>query len=428
MDPRRSLRALFRVGIAAALLAPPAATQVRPSRPVVLPDQELNSSQLQSLTRQLQNRAVTRQDTALLRTLNSRMTAVEFARLAQGWSLEDSAVSTSFADTLVRAETSAGPTPVPEAEGPVYVLPETQVQAVAGRGTRSLQVYLQAHQLEWDPDSAAFIGRVHAWTQDPLSPEDPGRLARPIGLQVMAAVDRVIPDPASLDRIGIPVTTIEIRDADALDSVPILVVTETKPEGYRLTLPVRPALLVEPASRRLQGWGVEAVPVNVTVLGSGTVQATEVDLLTEEGSVSPGTDTVSSARPARFLLRSGGPGRSRLSVSTTRYGSATTEVEYTLPVRFFLAAIIGGLIGMFLAGGEPGGSMVDRLRTVLKGVLAGIVAAGAYLVLGTNVLPIELPSQRVFNEGLVFLVATFGALAWSRGALLFQGWGRKAEA
>jgi len=170
------------------------------------------------------------------------------------------------------------------------------------------------------------------------------------------------------------------------------------------------------------------VPVNVTVRGSAGVSGVAVDLLADGGSVTPATDTASSDGPARFELRSGAPGNARLSVNTTRFGAAETAVTYTFPVRFFLAAIVGGLIGMFLAGSEPGGSVVDRLRTILKGVLAGIVVAGAYLVLGMNVLPVELPTQRVFNEGLVFLVATFGALAWSRGALLFQGWGKKAAA
>ena len=431
MDPRLSIRALTGLLLALASTMDGAAAQIRPNRPQIqLPAQEvaLSPVQLQALSRQLDTRSVTLADTALLRTLQTRMSSLQFAELAQGWSLADAAVSSSFADTLVRADGAARPAQVPEADGPVYVLPETRVQDMAGRGTRSLEVFLQAHGLEWDADSAAFVGRLHAWTQDPLSPEAPGELARPIGLQVMAAVDRVTPDPASLVRVGIPVTTIVIRDADALDSVPILVITETRPEGYRLTLPVRPALTIDAAGTTLQGWGVEAVPVNVTVLGSGGVEATEIDLLVDEGSVSPGTDTVSSRRPARFLLRSGAPGTARLSVSTTRYGAAEAQVQYTLPIRFFMAAIVGGLIGMFLAGGSPDQGVGDRVRTVLKGVVAGIVAAGAYLVLGMNVLPVELPSQRVFNEGLVFLVATFGALAWSRGALLFQSWGKKAEA
>ena len=234
MAPRPSTRALAGVVLALASTTLGARAQVTPNRPQVqLPGQEINLSaaQLQALTRQLDTRAVTVRDTALLRTLQTRMSAVQFARVAQGWSLADVAVSSSFADTLMVADRATRPAQLPEEEGTVYVLPETRVQDMADRGTRSLEVFLQAHELEWDPDSAAFVGRLHAWTQDPLSPEAPGDLARPIGLQVMAAVDRVTPDPASLVRVGIPVTTIVLRDADALDSVPILVITETMPQG-----------------------------------------------------------------------------------------------------------------------------------------------------------------------------------------------------
>jgi hypothetical protein len=417
--------------VVATLLAPGVASgQVRP------PPVEIEARLPPSVTAQLRQRALVVQDSALLRSLRTQLSAADLSRLSRSWTLSDVVVPLTFGDTLAVAEPSvAGALPDVLADAAIYRVPEMEIVRRPPEGgtparNAALELFLRAQPLRFDAATDAFVGRVDIWTRDPLEPSSTGPLPRALPVQLFPDVGEASPNPARLERIGVPATTIELRESRPLDAVDVLVVTENRPEGYPLRVPVRPALDLRVASDTVQAWGVEKLTLSLGVLGRGDVDSAEVNLLVGRSPDSR-TVTVASGAPAQVTVRSGSPGDAVVQASSAELGEAMRVVHYAFPWRFCVAALFGGILGSFLAGSAPpaneeaAGGWGRRVAPFARGVVAGVLAVAAYLLLGMNLLPVELPSEAVYNEGLVLVVAALAAFAWGRGGLLIQGWGRR---
>ena len=368
-------------------------------------------------------------DSTVLTNLRKRMSAQDFSQLAREWTVTHPH-EVKFGDTLIPFPDTASmalDTGMVRGTGgrdAVFAIPESYIFAGTSGSTHSLDLILRARSMRFDHASREFVGQVDIWTQDPLDPSGEGSLTDSIAVQILGDVETITPDQASIGHLGIPTTRISIHDPEALDSVAVLVVTRKKPEGYSLRIPVRPALEVRAGADTIEGWGIEATDITVSVRGGGSVPDTHVEVLAQPGSPSPGSVTVSSGHAARLTLRSGRLGPASVEASATPLETGTTSVYYSFPSRFILAAAFGALVGVLLSGrrkksAEKGPGYFSM---AFHGLLAGVVVVLAYLVVGVNLLPIDLPAQPVYNEALVFIVSVLGTFAWSRGVLAIQKW------
>jgi hypothetical protein len=81
------------------------------------------------------------------------------------------------------------------------------------------------------------------------------------------------------------------------------------------------------------------------------------------------------------------------------------DIQFSWPIAFLLASVIGGLTGAALSLLQKGGKR-RSLRTVLiRGVLTGILMVALYGI-GVNLLPIH-PTAAA-GEALAFAVAAVG--------------------
>ncbi len=202
-----------------------------------------------------------------------------------------------------------------------------------------------------------------------------------------------------------------IRIADRSDNnpVPVKIITDFNMEGYVTHLAKMPALRIETPSRTLQGYGVQAIPVRVSLLAYTGPDSVRVNLATNLGSIEAGHVYLKRDRPGTVMLKSESAGNA--VVSATAYGFTPDAREYlfVFPWVFIFSSLIGGFIGAlvkYLMKKERG----KIFPALLLGCLTGFIVALLYWGLGLNVLNLEL--DRIYNEFAVMGLAILGALYW----------------
>ena len=219
--------------------------------------------------------------------------------------------------------------------------------------------------------------------------------------------------PSNQLRIGhlnLPSTNVSISARNVRDSVQIRIVTEAKTDGYVTYLKVEPTLNLFTERKRLQGLGIQQVPLQLTWRGSSSDESKVVNISSSKGTVTPNSVELSYNQPAIVYLRSEGIGNASLTASTTGAQSNTLQINFIFPWVFLIFSLAGGFLGgtakYFTLSEKP----KSFLTTTIGSLTIGLLGALAYFVLGINLLNIEFSST--FNEFAVFgisaLIAFFG--------------------
>lgn len=233
-------------------------------------------------------------------------------------------------------------------------------------------------------------------------------LEDPVPLQFSSARAEFVPASERVDHTN-RYNTIRIADRSDDNPVPVKIITDFNMEGYVTHLAKIPALRIETPSRTLQGYGVQAIPVRVSLHAYTGSDSVLVNLDTNLGSVETGHIYLKRDKPGTVMLKSEGAGHA--VVSATAYGFTPDEGEYNFvfPWVFIFVSVIGGFIGAlvkYLMKQDKG----KIGPAILLGCLTGFIVALLYWGLGLNVLNLEL--DRIYNEFAVMGLAILGALYW----------------
>ena len=233
-------------------------------------------------------------------------------------------------------------------------------------------------------------------------------LEDPVPLQFSSARAEFVPASERVDHTN-RYNTIRIADRSDDNPVPVKIITYFNMEGYVTHLAKMPALRIETPSRTLQGYGVQAIPVRVSLHAYTGSDSVLVNLDTNLGSVETGHIYLKRDKPGTVMLKSEGAGNA--VVSATAYGFTPDEGEYNFvfPWVFIFVSVIGGFIGAlvkYLMKQDKG----KIGPAILLGCLTGFIVALLYWGLGLNVLNLEL--DRIYNEFAVMGLAILGALYW----------------
>jgi len=198
------------------------------------------------------------------------------------------------------------------------------------------------------------------------------------------------PGHISIDHLSIPSTYIDVAGSYVSDSVAVKLSTTSNPAGYTTYLKVMPTLEISTNAKKVQGFGIQEIPVQVRFKGSNSNDSALVSLSTSKGSISPNPVAVKYNNSATVYLRSDGIGNSKLSAISGSINSNEINFKFTFPWLFLISSILGGLIGSlakyFLSSGEKG----SAIKPIMGGILIGFIGAVAYYGLGVNLLGIKL--------------------------------------
>ena len=239
------------------------------------------------------------------------------------------------------------------------------------------------------------------------------QLSAPVVFEVLGVVAR--PKRISATATSPPFGTVAIEVENPGDSFSARVWSILDPTNeVILEMPVeKPQLLVSASPTRIQGWGLEKakILVQATNLTGGqlTVQASNT-----LGVLDSNTLQIDQNAMAVATLRSASTGMATVTISGAPFESTSTEVEFVFPVRYILAALIGGLAGGLLRLGGKRRSGKRLAFDLIVAVIAGAIVFGLF-VLGVNVTGFSLPAQA--GEVLVFVVTALGGFG---GARLFS--------
>jgi hypothetical protein len=300
-----------------------------------------------------------------------------------------------------------------------YTLPETYVARLESGAVSILQPLFQMNKpLQYDPIAGLFRGELIVFLKDPDNPQDNLKLAQPIHMRVLSSVDEVIPEQLIFDHANLPDTTVVFRERNPQDSIQIKLITSATPEGYETYLSVEPAILIESGARTIQGWGIQSVPVTVVLRGTTVTEAVEITLQASPGSVTPSQVYVTSEQSGTARLRSEGVGSATLRAISPRFETTEVELSYQFPFRFFIFALLGGLLGSLVYAlrrkrkNEPIPVRTHLIGGVLWGLLVAIIYAAGFEKLIDNFFGGLLPVYDYFSEILILGVAALAANLW----------------
>jgi hypothetical protein len=297
----------------------------------------------------------------------------------------------------------------------IFSFPELHVENTGSSDSDAGQIVYQPvitslKPLVFDRISNAFTSTLSflLLSQDQSS----GDISSPMPIELHSDfLDNYQPsNQLQIGHLNLPSTNVDISARNVRDSVQIRIVTEANSDGYVTYLKVEPSLDLFTERKRLQGLGIQQIPIQLTWRGSSSDEPKIVNISSSKGAVTPNSVELSYNQPSVVYLRSEGIGNASLTASTTGSQSNTLQIRYIFPWVFLLFSIAGGFLGgtakYFTLSEKP----KSFLTTTIGSLTIGLLGALAYFVLGINLLNIEFSST--FNEFAVFgisaLIAFFG--------------------
>jgi hypothetical protein len=278
-------------------------------------------------------------------------------------------------------------------------------------------VFAVVEPLRYRRDEGLFRARILLGLVEVGRPGVSRPLATAVGIRVLSTdADGVEPEVVRLERTNELVADVEVRARSPLDSVRM----EFRPAalsegGVEAWVPVRPGLAVELSPRRIQGFGLEAADIRVTLLGRSPAQSVTVSLASAYGAVDGGEVEIGTSGTARARVRSRSLGWDTITAVGVGLDATPVPVRYLFPWLFLGATILGGGAGATLrvlqgqgAEGERESAGAVRPSALLGGALLGIVVAVATFVLGLDLVGVD-PTAIPFTEGAAFGVAAVAA-------------------
>ncbi len=265
--------------------------------------------------------------------------------------------------------------------------------------------------LQYNQDERMFEGRLNLILLD----DSPGQLqsrqlVEPVLVEVSSAGGaRVTPENTSISHTNLPSTVIEIHDRSPQNRVPVNIKTAFNPQGQLQLLKKQSLLRIETPSKKIQGYGVEAIPIRIQVLGNSAGSPVNVNIVTDKGTVEPDNVDIEGDRGATVILRSSGTGEATITISAAGFESESRNFRYVFPLMFIVFSVIGGLLGAFVKYFMKKGKK-DLKKTVLLGLITGFIVAILYYVLGIQLFSFKLNNN--INEFAVLGLGFLGALLW----------------
>ncbi len=287
--------------------------------------------------------------------------------------------------------------------------------SVAGMSLPSVVPIFKTTPLRYDPELQSFRATIRFALFDRMRPQATA-LPEPMKFFFSSSgIDAISPDELSFDSTNGMSRSFELAVSNPRKPVMFQMYTYAQPEGVDVSVDVEPVLLFASRSRVIQGWGLESVPITVLLRGADTSEQITINFSSEKGSFSPATMVLRGGEFATVRLRSQGTGEATVHVTSPQYSSQTMTVTYAFPWLFFLLALGGGLIGSMVSWllRKSADTPVQTAKFIAGWSLFGLVAAVLYLVLGINIIGIDVNAVDFFNEMLVFGVSALAPIAWT---------------
>lgn len=246
-----------------------------------------------------------------------------------------------------------------------------------------------------------------------------GKLKDPVPIELsIGANATAVPSIVQIDHVNLPRTIINITDNSQVNPVPIRVITNFNTKGYTTYLIKEKILLIETPSRSLQGFGVQTIPINISLQGYTGNDSVNVTIDVDKGIVNPNKIKLTKNTSGTVSLTSEGIGDVNIKVSAQEFTSGQKQFRFVFPWMFILFALIGGLVGSVIKYLMTKGKK-NIFRILALGLLTGIAFAILYYVLGIEVFATKL--SRNVNEFAVLGISFLGALFWGNIYNLISG-------
>jgi hypothetical protein len=281
----------------------------------------------------------------------------------------------------------------------------------SGRPLILRAVVLLDEPLRFDADRKRFRGRLQLGVVELEASGIVQNLPAPIDFQVFGVT--ATPNPLSARHTAPPFESVVLEVTDPGDAtVRARVRTILDPDkDEEIGVPVdRPDMSVSVSPAVIQGWGLETAVLTVQTREPGFAQQ-PLQLASRIGRLEDNRVRLDEHGTASQVLRSASIGTDTISVRGGPFGETRVDIKYTLPVRFMVAAALGGLAGGLLRLGRRVRMSSGSARDLGLAILTGAVVFGMY-ALGVNLTGFRLPAQA--GEVLVFVVAAIGAFLGTR--------------
>jgi len=261
----------------------------------------------------------------------------------------------------------------------------------------------------------AFRGSVALGLVDTLQPDRADSLPTPIWFHVSSDAGDARPQDLAIRHTSLPPYSSVITAASPGDSVRVLVQPALTLTPIATWLAVRRTLLqLEPATSRIPGFGLAATELHVSLPTEAGTTKRDVIVTARRGVPRPSVLSLAGGESGVSVIRSSGVGRDTVIATSGQLRSGPLELAYAWPFAFFVAALLGGVVGSLMdaAAVRRRGTPASRRAYVASGLAAGVFAAVA-MVIGLNVTGTSLPETS--GEAVAFVVAALGTVLGLRG-------------
>jgi hypothetical protein len=236
-------------------------------------------------------------------------------------------------------------------------------------------------------------------------------LARSIALTFGGDADSITPASLSFGYTGGMYTRVHVVARSPHDSLRVQVVPQFDPRGVSIWMSVQPALTFERPPASIQGFGVETATLVIGTRGITTMDSLDVSVSADRGTLSRNQLRIGSAGGVVALRSASGLGLATVRVASATMGTAETTIRFAFPVRFALAALLGGVLGAMYGQiqQKQRARTATTVRRVVGATLGAVLATAIYIGLGVSLLSIA-STVPLGNEIAVFAFAAFGAM------------------
>jgi len=291
-------------------------------------------------------------------------------------------------------------------ETKIYTLPELYYgrEAITNEQITYKILFIDSAPLRFDLSKNAFEGSVSFLPVETSGSGNPlqKKLASPNDIIVSYGVEKI---PLKITDVNWPPMDVNVNDSNPRDSVGVKVLTISNPLGYEKFLDVEPTIMLSSTRNTIQGFGIQTLPVNVSLKGVSSYKPISVTIESSLGTVDKSSITLADDQSQQIVFRSEGLGDINLKAYNSNYGSSSISIKAIFPWLFLILSLLGGLIGS-LGKGLLGKEKISS-RHLAYGSIAGLMAAVAFWGLGIMLIGFQT-EMRGINEAMVF---GFGLLA-----------------
>jgi len=283
----------------------------------------------------------------------------------------------------------------------IYMLPELYIAKIAGSNEQiKYQILiLDSTPLRYDFDKGTFDGVLQFI---PIEMNTAG--TNPVQKELSSPEEIIIKYGAKSETIKLqyvnwPPIDFNVSTSTALDSFEVKVQTILKPLGYNQNMVVEPAIVLTTPREKIQGLGVQTIPVHVSLKGVTSYDPpVNITVASSRGNVENAHVILADGNPKEVRIRSENIGKFNLVVINSNFRSNSIEIESVFPWLFFVLSILGGLIGSLAKSLNKTGTVA--VKALVIGSIYGLIIATAYWGLGINLSVIKFDINGI-NEIMV---------------------------